>query len=494
MNVKRNLLVLALMVTGASLIGIVACFGEKIHKSKRSLRIDMADALAMPNVIPLVIIGSGPAGATAAVYGARAQVDTVVFEGYKPGGLLTETTEVQNWPGHVAIQGPEIVANIKKQAEHLGAQFVDDAVAELDTSSWPFTLRTDEGNTVHALTVIIATGATPRKLGIPGENTYWGYGVTACAVCDAPFFKGEDVVVVGAGDSAAEEAMQLAPYARNVTILGRRDRMRAAASMQEQLKAYDNIAIKYHVAVQEVGGDGTKVTHVMLRDPRDNSVTKFPTAGLFLAIGHDPNVALVKDQLETNQAGYITVWGRTQETSVPGIFAAGDVEDHQYRQAGVAAGSGIKAALDAVSFLYDHGFNTNVAKQLAEKSRTVVSVEEGQAQESQAEVYTITNQQELDTLLAEQHDRLVILDFYAEYCPSCMQMLPAVSAVANEFADQVTFAKLDAEVATDVVQKLFVHKVPCLIAFRNGKLVARYTNAMSKQELREFVTELQGQN
>lgn len=446
------------------------------------------------NIMPIAIIGSGPAGLMAGLYGARGGKPTYIFEGNKPGGLLMDTTEVENWPGEVSIKGSEIIDKLKQQAEHQGAQFVQDAIERVDFSRWPYRLYTENGDTVNALSVVIATGASPKRLYVPGEDQYWGSGVTSCAVCDAPFFKNEEVVVVGGGDSAAEEAMQLAPYASKITILVRKGEMRAAVSMQERLKQYDKINIMYNVEIKRITGDDTNVKAVELYNNKTKETFEFATAGVFLAVGHNPNSGVFKDAIDVNDEGYIKVMGRTQQTSVEGVFAAGDIHDHRYRQAGSSAGFGIDAGLDAVKFLDEIGINPRVMKELEprvygmsnEKSASILRSAQPSEAGTNVNVHTITNNEDFDVLLAST-DNPVILDFWAETCPSCKQMLPVLDVVAEEYSNRATFAKVDVDEAEDVIERLHVNKVPCILVFQGGALVARHNDAMSRKELTQFV-------
>ncbi len=436
------------------------------------------------NIVPLAVIGSGPGGMMAAIYGARGGTDTYVIEGNKPGGLLMDTTEVENWPGEVSIQGKEIIDKLRVQAVHQGVKFLDETIEKVDLKQWPFKLHTESGQEINALSVVIATGASPRLLGIPGEEKYWGGGVTSCAVCDAPFFKNEEVVVVGGGDSAVEEAIQLAPFASKITVLVRKGQMRAAASMQERLKDYDKISVKYNVEVQEIVGDDSLVKKVRLYNNVTKNVDDFETSGVFLAIGHNPNSTLFKNQINIDSTGYIVTDDQTQQTSIPGVFAAGDIEDNRYRQAGSSAGRGIQAGLDAVNFLNEIGYTTKVAHAIQGNLFGSSTVSGDQLLDVQ--VKSLTTSAELDGLL-EDKSGVVVLDFWAETCPSCKQMLPVVDSVAQQFKDKVRFAKIDIDEAPEIREKLLINKVPCLLVYKEGDLVARYNNPMSKKELTNFV-------
>ena len=357
-------------IIGALVIGLLGGFSPKckgeseIEERAPYKELDITQALAKENVIPVAILGGGPAGLTAAMYATRARIHTVVFTGPVPGGQLTNTTQVENWPGIEKMQGYEIMDILHKQVQDFGAVIIEDTVTKVDFKEWPFVLTTESGQTAYALTVVIATGSAPRQLGVPGELEYWGRGVTPCALCDCAFFKGKDVVVVGGGDSAVEEALQLASYAKTVTVLVRKNRMRAAKRMQEKLDDYTNVSIAYNKQVIEVVGDGNAVTGLKIRDFETDEESLLNAQGLFLAIGHNPNTRLFSDYLAIDNAGYVELEGRSQATSVHGVFAAGDVEDSKFRQAVVASASGCKAGLEAVEWLRDIGLTELVSRKL----------------------------------------------------------------------------------------------------------------------------------
>ena len=303
-----------------------------------------------PAVENVIVIGSGPAGYTAALYSARANLRPLVIEGFAWGGLLQQTTDVENYPGYPdGVMGPEMMAEFRRQAERFGAEFVTDDVTRVDFSERPFGVWV-EGDEYRARSVVIATGASARWLGLPGEQTYQGRGVSACATCDGALFKGRELIVVGGGDTAMEEAIFLTKFASKVTVVHRRNDFRASQIMLDRAAANEKIEFVTPAVVEEVLGDGV-MRAVRLRDVVDGSTWELPADGLFVAIGHDPNTNLFLDQLDHDDAGYLVTKPGTTETNVPGVFAAGDVQDHTYRQAVTAAGTGCMAALDAERFL-----------------------------------------------------------------------------------------------------------------------------------------------
>ena len=302
----------------------------------------------------LVIVGSGPAGYTAALYAARGNLSPLLFEGVQPGGQLTITSEVENFPGFPeGILGPELMEKMKKQAERFGTRFEMGEVTRVDLSRRPFQLwQEDRAFTADA--VVIATGASAKWLGIPSEKKYQGRGVSACATCDGFFFRGVEVAVVGGGDTAMEEASFLTKYATKVYVLHRRDELRASKIMQERARKNPKIELLLSVIPEEILGDGKAVTGVRLKSTKDGSTRELPLKGVFMGIGHEPNTRIFRGQVEMNDVGYIAVKAPSTATSVPGVFAAGDVSDPSYRQAISAAGSGCQAAIDAERWLGEH--------------------------------------------------------------------------------------------------------------------------------------------
>ncbi|MCK5765816.1 MAG: thioredoxin-disulfide reductase [Bacteroidales bacterium] len=303
-----------------------------------------------------LIIGSGPAGYTAAIYAARADLKPLMYQGLQPGGQLTTTTEVDNFPGYPeGTDGPAMMEDLKKQAERFETDVRWGMITEIDLSKRPFIARADDDKVIEAETVIIATGATAKWLGIESESEYNGYGVSACATCDGFFYKGKDVAIVGGGDTAAEEATYLAKLCNKVYMIHRRDELRASKAMQKKVLDTPNIEMVWnHVPIEVVGekeGFGKKVTGVVVQDVKSQEKQTLKVDGFFVAIGHKPNTDIFVNQIETDNQGYIKTKPDSSKTSVEGVFAAGDVQDHVFRQAITAAGSGCMAAIEAERWL-----------------------------------------------------------------------------------------------------------------------------------------------
>ncbi|PKU23959.1 thioredoxin-disulfide reductase [Telmatospirillum siberiense] len=312
----------------------------------------------------VLILGSGPAGCTAAIYAARANLSPILVAGLQPGGQLTITTDVENFPGFAeAVQGPWLMEQMQAQAEHVGTQFLHDTIVSIDLSKRPFVAIGDSGDTYSGDTLIIATGASARWLGIDSEQKFQGFGVSACATCDGFFFRKKEVAVVGGGNSAVEEAIYLAGIASKVTLIHRRDSLRAEKIGQDRLFSLPNVSVLWDSAVEEVLGTDTPpgVTALRIKNTKTGTLSELPVDGLFIAIGHDPNTGLFKGQLEMDDEGYLNTKPGTTQTSIPGVFAAGDVQDKIFRQAVTAAGTGCMSALEAERFLTHHGQTATVA-------------------------------------------------------------------------------------------------------------------------------------
>ncbi len=430
------------------------------------------------NIVPVLVVGSGPAGLAAALYGARGGMHTVVVEGGQPGGQLMGTSWVENWPGMKKMLGPDLMRNAREQAQEFGVLFVQDSVVSVSTEVWPYVVTLASGKTLYALSLIVATGSEPRRLRIPGEDEYWGKGVSVCATCDAPFYKGADIAVIGGGDSALEEAIQLSSYADHIHLLVRGEKMRASQTMQERIKAYPQIEVHFNTQPKEVVGNGAQVTGLVVE--KNGQVQQIPLQGIFLAIGHIPNSTFVSSVVACDEEGNILLEGKTQHTTVPGIFAAGDVADKRYRQAGIAAGAGIRAGLDALEFLT----NIGIQRSFIEKIEQRLFVPEGGAQRlALPEIGTV---KEFDQLL--QQKRFVCVDFFSDMCPACVQLLPLLELAAFT-RPAVSFVKVNAFKHDALKERFNIAKVPTTVLFVDGRVISRMSGPVSYQKLLEFIDE-----
>ncbi len=301
----------------------------------------------------VLIIGSGPAGYTAGVYASRAMLEPILVQGIEPGGQLTTTTDVENYPGFTEVQGPDLMIKMQEHAAAMGCEIIGDIISDLDLSQRPFTATGDSGNTYTADAVILATGARAKWLGLPSEEKFKGFGVSACATCDGFFYRGQEIVVIGGGNTAVEEALFLTNFASKVTLIHRRDELRAEKILQDRLFKNEKIETLWFHELEEVVGTDTPlgVEGAKVKNVKTGEISEIPCKGVFVAIGHAPANELVKDVLETHMGGYVVTKPGTTETSIPGVYAAGDLTDHVYRQAVTSAGMGCMAALDAERFL-----------------------------------------------------------------------------------------------------------------------------------------------
>ena len=307
----------------------------------------------MPKKTKLLIIGSGPAGYTAAVYGSRALLEPILVQGIQPGGQLTITTEVENWPGVKEIQGPDLMTNLEDHAKVAGTNIINDTIIKLDLKKYPFIAISDTGNQYEADSIVLATGAQAKWLGLESEDKYKGFGVSACATCDGFFFRNEIIVVIGGGNTAVEEALFLTKFAKKVFLIHRRDTLRAEKILQERLFKNPKVELIWNSVLKEIVGieNPLSVEGIKIENLQNNKEIEIPCKGVFIAIGHAPSNELIIDQLQTHNGGYVVTKPNSTETSVPGVFAAGDITDFKYRQAVTAAGMGCMAALEVEKFL-----------------------------------------------------------------------------------------------------------------------------------------------
>lgn len=307
----------------------------------------------------VLIIGSGPAGYTAAIYAARASLAPILIKGLQPGGQLTITTDVENYPGFAsAIQGPWLMEQMEQQAAHVGTEIIQDQIIDVNFEKYPFIAKGDTGTTYESNSIVIATGAQAKWLGLPGEKKFQGFGVSACATCDGFFFKNKEVAVVGGGNTAVEEALFLANFASKITLVHRRDSLRAEKILQNRLFKNEKIKVIWDTVVQDIEGtdNPTGVTHLCLKNIKTEAISKLPVQGVFVAIGHTPSTGIFKNKINMDKEGYIVTNPDSTATNIPGVFAAGDVKDKIFRQAITAAGLGCMAALEAEKFLAAQGY------------------------------------------------------------------------------------------------------------------------------------------
>lgn len=405
-------------------------------------------------VEPIVILGGGVGSLTSAIYLGRAGVSPLVIEGPNPGGLLTQSHSVQNWPGEMEIDGASLTDKMHKQAEANGARFLSEEVIEVDFSQRPFTITTrsldgkKEIHQIQAESCIIAMGTKPNFLGIPGEEKYWGHGVTNCAICDGSLYKGKVVGVVGGGDAAVLEALYLANIAKEVHVFVRKGSLRAGEEKRVALlKEKANVKIIYNTTVQEVKGDGQNVTAVLLQ--QGSTQTTLPLDGLFLAIGSTPNSAIFQNALKLDEKGYILL-EKDQQTSLNGVYAIGDIVDPVYKQAISAAGDGAKAAMQAQQYLSDRA-NDMVIRKVEPKKEVVYS----------ASVIDIASLEHFEDEL--RGDTPVVIDFYATWCGPCKRVSPILETSANTLAGKVKFLKVNVDKFADLSSTYEIKSMPTMI-------------------------------
>ena len=415
---------------------------------------------------PVVILGGGIGALTSSIYLSRAGVNPLVITGPNLGGAITQSHSVQNWPGELEISGLSLSERVKEQALKNEAILLSEVVVDVDFSTRPFTITTQaigaEGTTrkIKADTCIIAMGATPKFLNVPGESKYWSRGVYSCAVCDGGLYREKTVAVVGGGDSALTEAHYLSNIASKVYVIVRGDHFRSIEKERmKEILGKPNIEVLYNAEVKEVGGNQSRVTHLLIENNRHQKKQQIPVDALFLAIGSKPNTDLFTGQLELDQQGYI-VLKQHQETSISGVYAVGDVADPEFKQAISAAGDGSKAALQAQKYLtrFQPGSMLAKATRSPATNKPVIEIE---------------TEAELDKVLCESHGS-VILDFYGDYCGPCRTFGPQFTSWANEFQGKITFAKVNVEQAQALCQTYQVHAIPTLIVLdKEGKVVRK---------------------
>ncbi|MFE4105794.1 thioredoxin-disulfide reductase [Almyronema epifaneia] len=442
----------------------------------------------------VVIIGSGPAGYTAAIYAARANLKPFMFEGYQagglPGGQLMTTTEVENFPGFPdGITGPQLMDQMKAQALRWGTEMVTEDVVAVDFSQRPFVIRSEERE-VRAHSVVIATGATAKRLGLPCEHQFWSRGISACAICDGatPIFRGEELAVVGGGDSAAEEAVYLTKYGSRVHLLVRRGEMRASKAMQDRVLKNPKITVHWHTEAVDVFGAGDRLDGLRVRDLQTGEARELPVKGLFYAIGHTPNTDLFKGQLDLDDIGYIRVQPGSVETNIEGVFAAGDVQDHEFRQAITAAGTGCMAAMLAERWLsVNHLITEYHQTPASEKSET----EGRKAEYQQAAEFNAGTTRHIGGYalrkLYHESDRPIVVKYASPTCGPCHTLKPILSKVVDEFEGKIHYVEIDITEDPDIAESAGVTGTPTVQLFKDKALVNELRGMKQKSQYREAI-------
>ncbi|KAK4776639.1 hypothetical protein SAY86_005327 [Trapa natans] len=440
----------------------------------------------------VVIIGSGPAGYTAAIYAARANLKPVVFEGYQvggvPGGQLMTTTEVENFPGFPeGITGPDLMDRMRKQAERWGAELYQEDVEFLDVKNRPFTVRSSERQ-VKCHGLIYATGATAKRLRLPREDEFWSRGISACAICDgaSPLFKGQVLAVVGGGDTAVEEAIYLTKYARHVHLLVRRDQLRASKAMQDRVINNPNITVHFNTETLDiVSNPKGQMSGILLKNVNTEEQMELEAKGLFYGIGHSPNSQLLDGQVDLDGLGYVLVEEGTSRTSVEGVFAAGDVQDHEWRQAITAAGSGCIAALSVERYLTSNNLLVEFHQPVTEEVKKELT--DRDVQEGFDISRTKHRGQYALRKLYHESPRLVCVLYTSPTCGPCRTLKPILSKVIDEFDQNVHFVEIDIEEDPEIAEAAGIMGTPCVQFFKNKEMLQIISGVKMKKEYREFI-------
>jgi thioredoxin reductase (NADPH) len=453
--------------------------------------------MTKPTVENVVIIGSGPAGYTAAIYAGRANLKPLVFEGFQagglPGGQLMTTTEVENFPGFPeGITGPELMDRMKAQAERWGAELYTEDVISVDFSQRPFTIRSEERE-VKAHSIIIATGATAKRLGLPSEHQFWSRGISACAICDGatPIFHGAELAVIGAGDSAAEESIYLTKYGSKVNLLVRSDKMRASKAMQDRLLSNPKIQVHWNTEAVDIFGNG-HMEGVKIRNTKTGEESKLQSKGLFYAIGHKPNTDLFQGQIELDEVGYIATKHGSVETSVEGVFAAGDVQDHEFRQAISAAGTGCMAAMLAERWLSSAGLIQEFHQQPEtpdNELETQPVAKKTEAEQAAGFDLNATRHQGGYALrkLFHDSDRLLVVKYVSPGCGPCHTLKPILNKVVDEFDSKIHFVEIDIDKDRDIAENAGVTGTPTIQFFKNKEMVTEIKGVKQKSQYRQLI-------
>lgn len=489
-SLKKSLVTYCLLGCFA-LVGCQQVFLKTTHYDART--IVMTDSL-----YPMVVIGGGIGGLTAAIYTAQANIPTLVLQGSMPGGLLTQSSSIRNWPGEQDIDGHSLMSKVEQHAAAASATLRHEEVVDTDFSSWPYSLTikpvgaSGASRKIQALSCIIAIGAKNRYLGVPGEKKYWGQGVSNCSVCDGSLYKNKDVVVIGGGNSAITHATYLANLARLVTIVVRGKALRVRGAHVDELLARNNVKVMFNTTVEEIEGNEKGVTGLRLFDVQQETKKALPTDGVILAIGFDPDTAVFRKQLKCTSAGYLIV-NRNQQTIKAGIFAIGDIVDPETKQAVSAAGDAAKAALKAQEFLRDIHFTPQKRVNTSSVHKPVLSStvndEHDDRRDIQGGVREIVSDKDFQTLVLESK-KPVIVDFYAIWCGPCKMLAPHLESLAKDQQKDLAIVKVNVDKFTHLAQRYGVKGMPTLVVFSDGKVIDSLVGYRDYEQLKKDVAHI----
>ena len=447
------------------------------------------------NTYPVVILGGGIGGLTSAVYSTQANFNTIVLQGETPGGALTLSPSVRNWPGEMEISGKDLLDKMQQQAIKNGAQILEQTVVDVDFSVWPYHITTktvgnnaQKVNHIKALTCIIAIGTKPNLLNIPGEKEYFGKGISTCATCDGPLYKDKIVAVIGSGNAAITEANYLSNIAKKVFIILRSDKFKASEKSVNQTISKPNIEVIFDTQIQKIVGNNQKATNVTTYNAKTKKQQNIELDGIFLAVGHKPNSKLFKDELDVDSDGYI-VLKNIQETSKTGVFAAGDITNSEYKQAITSAGDSCKAALQAQNFLKKIGYKVEKKVESQKEEKPVIKETPVIEEKPKITVHEILNESEFEKLVLN-NKKPVVLDIYASWCMPCKAMAPIFKQLAQNFYPQIEFFKINIESNENLAQKLQIQSVPTFIFMQNGKEADRIVGGRNYEGFKELIEDI----
>jgi thioredoxin reductase (NADPH) len=445
---------------------------------------DVKQLVNKRNVVPVVVVGAGPAGLTAALNTARADLKTFVFTGPELGGTLLQCHGIENWPGSKKSTGAHVMEELSEQAKSFGAVFVQKTITKIDFSSWPRRLWTEDGEEINALTVIIATGGTPKTLDIDGVKKYWGKGIGICAICEAPFDKGKEVAVIGGGDTGVDKALQLAAFAKKVTIIEKGSSLTAMAAPQQYIKKNHLINVLYNVEAKSIKGVKNRITSMELMDKKTGKVFDLPVESVYFAIGFTPNTAFLKHEIDLDDAGYVITECKMKQTSTEGVFAAGTVADSRYQKAATASGQGMQAGMDAIFFLQQIGFDKELSEHIAPyyyKPEAIVSSMPDVRDENEFQMYI-------------NAVPLLVVDFYSPSCPVCKGMMSVVEKIADKYQDKIQMIKVNIDNNKNIADYYQITTLPTLLMIKEKDVIAKSIGRKSLEELEEFIVSPENSN